>query len=178
TKIGVLVVLLGLCWWAGSLASPPVPLSTCTPPPPPTPQKETSCVGGCRAVQNPLAPLRPAEIQELLARVAASEPGVATPALETLLFHGRQVAGFVERHGLGGWGAETSRFLRGQLALLNAVISVRVVDADGVCRMTLKESVPIGEKQHLHPSQSIELTPPEVSLTVQRVGLYHLWTRI
>ena len=70
------------------------------------------------------------------------------------------------------------KFLKQELARCHAQIQLRIIDAQGKQRMTFDRRVPIGIKQHLHPKAADGFTPPEISFTIQRVGLEHLWTRL
>ena len=53
------------------------------------------------------------------------------------------------------------------------------MDERGVERLRLgNRRVPLGVKKHLLPADPGDLPPPEISGTVRRVGLHHLWTRL
>ena len=135
-------------------------------------------MGGCNAVKDTTDDLTEKEIETLLATVAKGEPTRANQALETLLFHGRQVSSYIVENGADPLAAVQADRLRAELAKTHALVSLRVIDSAGRVRMELSEIVPVGIKQHLHPDSADGFTPPEVSFTVQRVGLRHLWTRI
>ena len=142
------------------------------------PSSGSDCVGGCNAVKDTTDELTGKEIKELLAVVANGAAKRANHALETLLFHGRQVSSYVGERGADPLDTVQTQRLRAELAKTHTLISLRVIDSDGRVRMELCENVPVGIKQHLHPTSADGFTPPEVSFTVQRVGLRHLWTRI
>ncbi len=98
--------------------------------------------------------------------------------LETLLFHAPQVVPYLREEGCGALNSDHADFLKRELSRTHARIQLRVIDANGKERMTFDRKVPIGEKQHLHPKEAEGFAPPEISFTVQRVGLRHLWTRL
>ena len=137
------------------------------------------CSAGCAAVPNNDGTLSDAEIDALLAQVAREEIGAASPSLEKILFFREAVLEYITSNGLGPLNDRHAEFLRHELKRgSRAMVAFRIVDTDGVCRIRLEKAVPIGVKQHLHPASASDLTPPEFSFTVQRVGLHHLWTRI
>ena len=69
--------------------------------------------------------------------------------------------------------------LERELDRRHALLSVRLVDAAGKERLRLGPTrVPLGEKQHRLAEDTTDLQAPEVSGTVRRVGLHHLWTRL
>ena len=144
---------------------------------PPHEDAPAECRGGCRTVR-PQDPLSPAEIRQLLGQVATQEVAAATPEVETLLFHGRQVLGYLEVHGGAPLDEVRQRVLRDELARNHVTLALRVVDKTGRTRVALRDTVPVGEKQHLHAQEVYDIHPPEVSFTVKRVGLHHLWMRI
>ena len=136
------------------------------------------CSGGCAAVTVKNKNLRPEEVRNLLAKFSTEETGKATTAIETLLFHGKQIEDWlaVSSHPLD---KEHAAFLKKELKRGHeARVSVRILDADGVRRMEFEQSVPVGEKQHLHVYKTTGIATPILSFTVKRVGLHHLWTRL
>ena len=139
------------------------------------------CATGCAAVPAPDLDLGRSEFERLV-RDFGREPLTGGPALETLLFHGASARGWIDYLGsaaLEPLGAERAALLTAELDRDQALLSVRVTDADGNERFTLdRVRVPLAEKQHLHPDAALDLQLPEVSGTVQRVGLNHLWTRL
>jgi len=141
--------------------------------------EEEQCIAsGCSAASPAADRLAPAEIQVHLESIACEPVGTPSLALETLLFHAPDVTAYLDTPGATPLSDEQTVFLREELRRRHAMISLRVVDAENRVRIELEEPVPIGEKQHLHPDKTDDVAPPEVSFTVQRVGLYHLWTRI
>lgn len=142
------------------------------------PPPEKRCAAGCSAAGPPAAELGPAEIATCLEEIASQPLGEASLELETLLFHARQVVPYLHAKGLGPLRSEQTMFLKRELARTHAHIQIRVVDAAGKQRMTFDRRVPIGVKQHLHPGEAQGFAPPEISFTIQRVGLHHLWSRL
>lgn len=177
-------VLLAPALW-GLLAAPPAP----TPPPAPVPGAPTpepaaepgpggECATGCAAAPADTEALAPAEFRRLLAAFAAEPMSEESPALETLLFHGAESARLLAEEGPGLLDSRRLAFLERELGRTHVRLAVRVVDERGVERMRLgPRRLPWGEKQHLHPDRTTDLQPPELSGTVRRVGLHHLWTR-
>ena len=106
----------------------------------------------------------------------AAEPGLD---LETLLFHRREVGAWLDSPAAADLPPARRSFLERELARDRARIELRVVDADGRERLRLDPTdVRLGKKAHLHPEHTLDLQPPEVAGTVERVGLTHLWTRL
>ncbi len=150
--------------------------------PAPTPEDlppAGGCGAGCAAVPEDTDRLAPAEIEELLEKYSRERIDAASPTLETLLFHAEEVREYLAYSDDTALDAERGAFLDHELARTHATIELRVVDAEGVERMRLTpHDVPLGEKQHLHADETECFQPPEVSFTVRRVGLAHLWTRL
>jgi hypothetical protein len=135
------------------------------------------CNAGCAAIAPTSEPLGGERIIALLDQLEGAEPA-ATVALEELLFHGTEVKEFLSRHRALSMQSATRTALEAELVLDRCQFSLRIVDEHGVERVQLSEPVPFGIKQHLHPHDAVDLTPPEVSFTVKRVGVKHLWARL
>lgn len=137
------------------------------------------CGAGCSAVPPLDDTLARVDVERWLARYAAApvqEPG---EALETLLFHAGSTRAVLADGGGAELDAAHRAFLEAELVRGRARISLRVIDLDGVERVRLEPAlVPLGEKQHLHPTSTTRLQRPEISFTVRRVGLSHLWARL
>ena len=59
----------------------------------------------------------------------------------------------------------------------HAFLSVRVTDENGVVRISmLRKRVAFDQRAH-HELMKWLTLPPEISGTVKRVGLYHIWAR-
>ncbi|MDA1140715.1 MAG: hypothetical protein O3B01_19285 [Planctomycetota bacterium] len=137
------------------------------------------CSAGCAAAPSAGRTISDTEIVAHLTRLAGEETGSATPSMETLLFYRKEVVNWVGVHGTTPLDEARAEFLKKELERgMRARVHFRIVDSEGACRIELEAEVPIGEKQHLHPAAAIDVTPPEFSFTVRRVGLHHLWTRL
>ena len=143
------------------------------------PDLVAACQTGCSIGNHPITPLRVSEFNDLLARFQSEPMAEGSEALETLLFHALQVRGLIVRHGTGTLDAERAAFLTRELARTHVRVSVRIVDTEGVVRARWYDGhFPIGQKIHLHADATERLQPLEISGTVHRTGLNHLWTRI
>ncbi len=161
----------------------PPPPDAPSPPPTSRPALDApdpqGCVAGCGAADDRSPHLEARAYDELLARFAKESPAAGSPALETLLFHHHDARRLLAERGPGPLDPERAAFLKRELAREEAWIDVRVVDAEGVERVRLgRRAVPLDIKQHLHPERRERLQQLEISGTVRRVGLYHLWSRI
>jgi hypothetical protein len=163
-------IALGLIALSGAIAVAGEPL--------PEPLPEERCAGGCSVAGPPTAELSATEIARYLGKVANQPLGEASLELETLLFHAGVVIPYIHDKGLESLKPEQSRFLKRELSRTHAHIRLRVVDAEGKERMSFDRRVAIGEKQHLHPKEAQGFATPEISFTIHRVGLQHLWSRL
>ena len=141
------------------------------------PQKTTSgCVSGCGAIPDTTPAITKDEFMKHLqafARTPITEPGLD---LETLLFYGKETR---------KWLPETSvlddehlQFLQHELQKTHAEIQLRVTDDKGIVRIELKPRVvEIGQKYHEHIHLTRDMQQLEISGTIKRVGVHHLWSR-
>ena len=140
------------------------------------------CATGCAAVPAPDLALTRNEFAGLVEAFADEPLAAGSPALERLLFHGaaaREWIGFLGSDALAALDVERAAFLERELERNLALLSVRVTDTNGVVRFALERvPLPLAEKQHLHPNGAVALQLPEISGTVQRVGVQHLWARL
>lgn len=141
-------------------------------------KQPAGCAAGCSVAGPPVATISPVEIASCLEHLAGWKAGETSLALETLLFHAGEVIPYVRSHGLGTLETGQAAFLKKELARDEARIVLRIIDAEGVERLRMDRRVPIGEKQHLHPGDAVGFHPPEISFTIHRVGLHHLWSRL
>ena len=142
-----------------------------------------SCATGCAIGSHAPPPLTESEFRDLLRRFASEKisasNGGESSALDTLLFHGERSRELLARLGADGLDQQRLRFLRRELSRTQARLSVRIVDGEGVQRVRLGPvTMPLGIKQHLHADVCRRMQPPEISGTVYRVGLDHLWARL
>ena len=70
-------------------------------------------------------------------------------------------------------------YLKKELQVNEAYIDVRIRTQDNREVLHLGETrIPMGEKQHLHAGFAEKHIPTEVSGTVKRVGVDHMWARL
>ena len=139
----------------------------------------SGCQAGCSTANHPVRDLTEPEYRAHLAQWVSAQGEESTAALETLLFHGRQARRFVSDLGLVDLPVERASFLLRELSRTHARVWLRLVDDHGVIRASVDGArFPIGEKEHVPVTSSVRLQPPEISGTVHRTGLHHLWTRI
>ena len=137
------------------------------------------CQAGCSISNHPIEPLTRPNYLDLVRTYADGEGEARESALETLLFHGSQVRDWIADVGAPLLDDEDMTFLRGELSKTHIRFFLRLVDENGVVRGKIDGArVAIGEKTHLHMADTQDLQPPEVSGTVYRTGLHHLWARI
>ncbi len=140
------------------------------------------CAAGCSAAPGTRSALGRLGIEAALAELAfarrtgASEERAPT-AFDTLLFHGDEVRRHLAEHGAPVLTGATRAELAAALRFDRCRFDLRVVDEHGIERVHLDAQVPFGVKQHLHPQGAVDLSPPEFSFTVLKVGERHLWAR-
>jgi hypothetical protein len=137
------------------------------------------CEAGCSIENHPVEHLTDAEYAELVKTFATGSGNAHASALETLLFHAPHVREFMSASSDLPLSDDQAAFLRHELAKTHVRMWLRIVDESGTVRAKL-DGAPfaISQKTHLHITDTQDLTPPEVSGTVYRTGLHHLWTRI
>ncbi len=137
------------------------------------------CRTGCSAEPNATGELTLVRFRQLAAEWSSEALDVESTALDTLLFHGADTRALLAEHGARELAPDHLALLRRELGRDRAWLSVRMVNDAGEERLSLGPiAVPIGVKQHLFPEHTRDLTPPEVSGTIHRVGVRHLWTRL
>lgn len=138
----------------------------------------TICASGCAASRHPTAQLDEASFHDLIFQYATEPMDETSVALETLLYFGPQTKSMLEKFGFGQLDRRRADFLWQQLKITHALISIRVVDDQGIVRSWLEPTrVPFDRRHEFH-MQANQVQPNETSGTVKRVGLYHLWTRL
>jgi hypothetical protein len=187
---GILAAILGAAA-VFALGEP----ETESPPPDPAPQEKApdqngdepvlvdlpidgDCVGGCAVVQREYEHVQPEAMEEMLQAVVATDFGSESHALDEFLFYWEDTAPWLSERGPVGIDSNWFNFLRKELAHQTVHMSVRVRDMDGRELITMDHVVQIGVKAHVEATLKTEIQLPEFSGTVERTGLYHLWTRL
>jgi hypothetical protein len=132
-----------------------------------------SCQTGCRP---PVLTARSiGEFAAWMGAVLATPVGSPSLALDSLLFHREDTLRWMANNSLPKpW----ATFLARELSRTHAIIEMRLIDDKGVVRAHLPSTdVPLGVKTHSGFARRLDLQPFEISGTVLRVGLYHLWSR-
>jgi len=138
-----------------------------------------ACEAGCSISSHPVEPLLRAEYLDLVKTYANGDEGKRLSALETLLFHAPHTRQFMDVIGTPQLGDMEASILRDELSKTHVRLWLRVVDQDGIVRARIDGArFPISQKTHLHMTDTRDLPTPEVSGTIYRTGLHHLWTRI
>ena len=135
------------------------------------------CAGGCSAAAPAEEALGADRLSSLFGALADQPPGAPCPELDEILFAGVEAAAYLEDRKPRldpAW----ARFLSVELARQDVRVQVRVKGEDGSTGIRVDKVVRLGKRTHVAPEHTRGLTPPEVTLTVRRVGLHHLWTRL
>lgn len=140
---------------------------------------DPACQAGCSIGSHPINPLAREEYRGLLDELADGTMEEKTAALDALLFHGARTRELIADDGFGSLDSGQAELLRRELLRTHARVWLRVVDELGITRVRVDGArFPLGIKEHVHPTETNDLPPPEISGTVHRTGLHHLWTRI
>lgn len=173
---GSLLVGLPACWAIWWLEGEPAP----EPQSRPALIDEPSiilCVAGCADARHPTATLTENEYHSLI-KAFAIEPLTGGKAQDALLYYGPQAETMLTRLGAEGLDARHLNQLQRELSRRFAYLSVRVIDENGAERVRLdRRRVPFDVQQHLDVDRADNLLPPQISGTIKRVGLHHIWTR-
>ena len=138
-----------------------------------------NCVAGCAIAQHPIEALSEAEYLHLIEKFGAGDGAQSTYALESLLFHAADTRGFIETVGTAFLDEAQTVFLLRELERTHVRLWLRVVDESGVVRAQVAgERFPIGERTHMNVEDTHALPAAEISGTVYRTGLDHLWVRM
>lgn len=136
------------------------------------------CASGCAASRHPTGKLSKAKYLWLLRRFAEQPMDEGSPALENLMYYGRQTELWMEKLGTRDLDADRVALLKRELPKTHAIVRFRIVDEHGVVRVTIPPTrVPL-DRRHVFRMQTKDLPPLITSGTVKRVGLHHLWTRL
>lgn len=157
------------------------PVSTVleTEPAPTASQSSQPACASCGESQaHALPELSASEFQEQLERFASEPLAGGSPGLETLLFHNTQTRDYLDVFGSAALDPEHRAFLEHHLARDHVVVAVRIIDAQGVERLTVQPTrVPLRKRSHLRSSNTVNLQAAALTGTVVRVGLDRLWVR-
>ncbi len=145
----------------------------------PEPHGEQLCASGCALSRHPTPTLGLKKFHALLESYAQEPMSEASPALEELLYHGRQVLTLLASHGGSPLDTERLAFLEQELRRDTVRIELRVVDQEGRVRSSFEPtSVPL-DIRHVFDMETDDLPRPLItSGTVKRVGLHHFWQRL
>jgi hypothetical protein len=137
------------------------------------------CKTGCAIAKHGDGPLESEELQEWLQAYQESDALAPTVALETLLYHGEQVRRFMASNNSKVLDAAHRSKLNEELSKVYAVVEARLVNDEGEVVSHLQPTeVRLGEKAHLYIPGQNGRPPFEISGTVMRVGVAHLWARL
>lgn len=135
---------------------------------------EEKCATGCAAI--PDTKFSKENFLQTIRTYAKDPLTKQSAALETLLFYGKETQ---------KWLAETSfldkehmDILQRELQKKHVAISLRIVDENNDLRLELEPTiVKVGEKYHQHIHKTKDMQEVEISGTIKRVGVDHLWSR-
>ena len=137
------------------------------------------CKTGCAVAKHGDGPLEKQEMLEWMQAYQDSDVQSASIALETLLYHGRQVREFLEQDKQTPLDQPHRENLEAELSKQTAIVEARLVNDSGLVVAELAPTeVKIGEKAHLYVPGQGDRLPFEISGTVMRVGVKHLWARL
>ncbi|BBM82007.1 hypothetical protein [Candidatus Uabimicrobium amorphum] len=141
------------------------------------PQISTSgCVTGCGAIPDTTPAITKDEFMKHLQAFANSPIDEQSLDLETLLFYGKETRKWLPEQSI--LDEDHLRFLQRELQKTHAEIQLRVIDDEGNVRIELEPRiVEIGQKYHEHIHTTHDMQELEISGTIKRVGVHHLWSR-
>ncbi|MDA7979920.1 MAG: hypothetical protein MPJ50_14220 [Pirellulales bacterium] len=142
------------------------------------PHGDQVCASGCAANSHPTPQLVKAEFLKLIQEYAMQPMSEDSPALETLLYYGRQTEMYLDRVGADPLDDRRLAFLKQELGRTHAYVSFRIVDEQGMIRVYLPPTRVALDVRYEFTMDTHELQPLVTSGTVKRVGLYHIWQRI
>ncbi|MEM7309004.1 MAG: hypothetical protein AAF682_20135 [Planctomycetota bacterium] len=134
------------------------------------------CAAGCAALERE-DEAEPVDVDALVETWRSGSAADAAAAVDALLFHREEAGEWLGR--AGERDAVLRALLERELARSHALLELRIVDEAGAVRAHLTPTaMPLGQREHLHPERVAGLQVPEISGTVRRVGLGHLWARL
>jgi hypothetical protein len=137
------------------------------------------CATGCAVANHPVDPLTESDYRYLLDELANGDAAASVQALEKLLFHGNDARGFVGSVGTEALDEAQADMLGRELAKTHVRLWFRLVDARGVARAEIAgERFPVGVRTHMEVTATHDLPLPEISGTIHRTGVNHLWVRM
>jgi hypothetical protein len=143
----------------------------------PTYQPAKPACASCGDARHPTAPLNKEEYEALIKQYAL-EPVDQSDALDALCYYGVQTRVMMEQYGVGELDEGHASFLREEISRTHVIMSVRVTDENGVVRVSFDERrIPLDYRGHHAVDKAVDVTPPEISGTIKRVGLHHIWSR-
>ncbi len=139
--------------------------------------EEEECTTGCSLAKHYVPVFTEFAYETKIREYGALPLDPDNPALETLLFYGGRTRSLIKELGTGDLDAEHLDFLRRELRRDHALVSLRMVDENGVVKVSYgPTSVPLGTKQHLQ-AVGENLSAMEFNGTVMRTGVNYLWSR-
>lgn len=137
------------------------------------------CATGCALAATGAKELSEGEFLSLLSDLSSEGWSTDNSALETLLFHGPRSRALLDSLGRGPLDQETAERLEAELALTHALLVVRLVEDDGTVRVQVQpRRLLLGERTHMLADLALGVQTPEITGTIVRVGLKHLWVRL
>ncbi|MBZ0135276.1 MAG: hypothetical protein K8I27_02745 [Planctomycetes bacterium] len=162
-------------WWLTNAEPAPQP-QACVIIDPTMGRAKPTC-SSCGDARHPTPPLLLEDYKQLLKQYGL-EPMTESAALDSLCYYGVQTRDMVKQHGVFGLDAEREAFLREEITRTHAFLSVRVIDENGVVRVSMmRKKAAFDQRSHHEIDSAVGVIPPEISGTLKRVGLYHIWAR-
>lgn len=140
-------------------------------------KKSPKCAS-CGDARHPTKYLSKSEFHTLIADFAAGpipENDETNAAIDALCYYGPQTEAWLasERPELP---TKHAAFLSSELSRKQVNLAVRVIDENGIERVSFDSLVDIDQRGH-HHTHAVGLTAPEVAGTIKRTGLHHIWAR-
>ncbi|MEE9310834.1 MAG: hypothetical protein V3V10_00350 [Planctomycetota bacterium] len=128
----------------------------------------------CGDARHPTKYLSKSEFQTLINDFNSAAIG-ENAAIDALCYYGPQTESWLasERPEIS---PDHAAFLDTELSRKQVKLAVRVIDVNGVERISFDSLVDIDQRGH-HHTHAVGLTAPEVAGTIKRTGLHHIWAR-